>query len=150
MGKVSSQQNSGGNTVPGGAGIATSNNLTKFPEHHLDKTEQKFLDNHLSGLKKIDAFVTVINVSPVESKKKKIVKSKVLTRPNAHPQPVVPSVASTKVKATKTATTSGFKSLASDDSSNLLNSTQTKIKAKVIKQRSCSEVTTSQFDFNHL
>jgi hypothetical protein len=114
LGKGSSQQNSGGSTVPGGAGSATSNNLTKFPEHHLDKTKQEFLDSHLSDLKKNDAFVTVINVSSVESEK--FVKSA-----DAHPQPVVPSVASKIAKtATKTATTSDFKSLASDDSSNQL------------------------------
>ena len=111
LGNSSSSQNSaGGSTVASSA----SNNLTKFPEHHLDKTKQEFLDSHLSDLKKNDAFVTVINVSSVESEK--FVKSA-----DAHPQPVVPSVASKIAKtATKTATTSDFKSLASDDSSNQL------------------------------
>ena len=64
---------------------SASNNLTKFSEHHLDKTKQEFLDSHLSDLKKNDAFVTVINVSSVESEK--FVKSA------DAPQPTVPAVA---------------------------------------------------------
>ena len=64
---------------------SASNNLTKFSEHHLDKTKQEFLDSHLSDLKKNDAFVTVINVSSVESEK--FVKSADAT------QPTVPAVA---------------------------------------------------------
>ena len=104
----SSSQSSGGSTV-----ASASNNLTKFPEHHLDKTKQEFLDSHLSDLKKNDAFVTVINVSSVESEK--FVKSA------DAPQPTVPAVASKIAKsATKTATNSDFKSLANDDSSNQL------------------------------
>ena len=107
LGNSSSSQNSaGGSTV-----ASASNNLTKFPEHHLDKTKQEFLDSHLSDLKKNDAFVTVINVSSVESEK--FVKSA------DAPQPAVPAVASKIAKsATKTATNSDFKSLANDDSSN--------------------------------
>ena len=64
---------------------SASNNLTKFSEHHLDKTKQEFLDSHLSDLKKNDAFVTVINVSSVESEK--FVKSADAL------QPTVPAVA---------------------------------------------------------
>ena len=106
LGNSSSSQNSaGGSTV-----ASASNNLTKFPEHHLDKTKQEFLDSHLSDLKKNDAFVTVINVSSVESEK--FVKSA------DAPQPTVPAVAKIAKSATKTATKSDFKSLANDDSSN--------------------------------
>ena len=104
----SSQNSAGGSTV-----ASASNNLTKFPEHHLDKTKQEFLDSHLSDLKKNDAFVTVINVSSVESEK--FVKS--ADAPQS--QPTVPAVASKIAKsAAKTATKSDFKSLANDDSSN--------------------------------
>ena len=106
-GNSSSSQNSGGSTV-----ASASNNLTKFPEHHLDKTKQEFLDSHLSDLKKNDAFVTVINVSSVESEK--FVKSA------DAPQPTVPAVAKIAKSATKTATNSDFKSLANDDGSNQL------------------------------
>ena len=111
LGNSSSSQNSaGGSTVASSA----SNNLTKFPEHHLDKTKQEFLDSHLSDLKKNDAFVTVINVSSVESEK--FVKSADAPQPT---MPAVPAVASKIAKsATKTATKSDFKSLANDDSSN--------------------------------
>lgn len=113
-----SSQSSGGSTV-----ASASNNLTKFPEHHLDKTKQEFLDSHLSDLKKNDAFVTVINVSSVESEK--FVKS----ADAPQPQPTVPAVAKIAKSATKTATNSDFKSLANDDSSNQLVSMTTNEKS---------------------
>jgi hypothetical protein len=90
--RKNSQQNNLGNGSSQNSGASasstTSNNLTKVPEHHLDKTKQEFLDSHLSDLKKNDAFVTVINVSSVESEK--FVKS----ADAPQPQPAVPAVAS--------------------------------------------------------